>query len=69
MKYLTKAAGEIAISLIDIYRKVHHIDFIQAEEAKFGQCHIDVSKVPIGAYLIKFKFENGKTTYRQMMKK
>ena len=68
VKYKTKDAGEIAITLIDMNRTVHHIDFIQAKEAAVGRHLIDTSKVPAGFFLIKFKFDGGKTTYRQVEK-
>lgn len=68
IKYKTGEQGFISVSLIDDQRQVYFIDEFLAMDARFGTCRIDTSDIAEGAYLIKFRFDSGKTTYRQMLK-
>jgi hypothetical protein len=66
IKFKTKNAGAITISLIDMNRKVHRMEIIQVDQPQYGRYVLNSSNLPSGSYLIKFKFESGKSTYRQV---
>ena len=66
VKYKTQRAGRISISIIDTHRQVHEKEDLQIEEAHFGHIRLNTADIPEGPYLVKFKFENGRTTYRQV---
>lgn len=68
IKYKTNSEVNISISMVDKNRDMHHAAVVFAPAPQMGYYFIDTSQLDHGSYLIKFKFENGKTTYRQMMK-
>ena len=68
IKFKTKQAGSVDISLVDSNRKSHFIKRLTIPKAQYDECMIDTAVInPSGAYLIKFQFESGKKTYRQVM--
>lgn len=66
IKFKTKQEGSISVSVIDTYRQVHDIDEIYTSGPNFGHFRLNTAIIPEGPYLVKFKFESGRTTYRQV---
>ena len=66
VKYKTQKAGTVAVSIIDAHRQVHEMESIHVDEAHFGHIRMNTSRIPEGPYLVKFKFESGRITYRQV---